>query len=115
MYVWVEHLAALRRAHPALSCGAEQVLASSDDWIIFTRDSSRATDASCANAHERVLIAIHRGPNVASTTVPIGETLMSGCQIEQPYVASGTSSVVIRGSDMKVQIQGDDVLIAACQ
>jgi neopullulanase len=115
MYAWVAHLAALRRAHPTLSCGAEQVLASSDDWIIFTRDSGHATDASCANGHERVLIAIHRGPNVASTTVPIGETLMSGCQIEQPYVASGTSSVVIRGSDMKVQIQGDDVLIAACQ
>jgi neopullulanase len=115
MYNWVSRLANLRRAHPALSCGAEQVLASSDDWIIYTRDSSHATNSSCPNTDERMLIAIHRGPKAASTTVPLGKTWMSGCLIRQPEVAASGSSVLISGDEMKVQIQGDDVLIAACR
>jgi glycosidase len=115
MYAWVSQLAASRRAHLALTCGAEQVLASSDDWMVYARDSGHAVNGSCGEGNDRVLIAIHRGPKVASMTVPLHLTWMSGCLIHQPEVAASGSSVLISGDEMKVQIQGDDVLIAACQ
>jgi glycosidase len=114
MYAWVSQLAALRRAHLALACGAEQVLASSDDWMVYARDSRHAVDGSCGKGDDHVLIAIHRGPTVASMTVPLNQTWVSGCQTGEPKVGAGGSSVVISGSDMKLRIQGDDVLIAAC-
>jgi glycosidase len=115
MYTWVSQLAALRRAHPALGCGAEQVLASNDEWMVYARDSGHAVNGICGEGNDRVLIAIHRGPKVPWMTVPLDQTWMSGCQIEEPVVAAGGSSVVTSGSDMKLRIQGDDVLIAACR
>ena len=115
MYAWVSRLAALRRAHPALACGAEQILASSDDWIVYARDSGHAVNSTCGDGNDRVLIAIHRGPKAPSMTVSLDQTWMSGCRIDEPEVAADGSSVVISGSDMKLRIQGDDVLIAACR
>jgi hypothetical protein len=114
MYAWVSRLAALRRTHLALACGAEQILASNDDWMVYARDSGHASNGSCGEGNDRVLIAIHRGPKVASMTVPLDQTWMSGCQTYKPDVAAGGSSVLTSGSDIKLRMQGDDVLIAAC-
>ncbi len=114
MYAWVSQLAALRRVHLALTCGGEQILASNDDWMVYARDSGHSPNGSCGEANDRVLIAIHRGSKVASITVPLDQTWMSGCQIDKPDVAAGGSSVLSSGSDIKLRMQGDDVLIAAC-
>jgi len=115
MRTWVSHLATVRRAHPSLTCGAEQVIASNEDWIVYLRDSSHSVSGSCSSDRERMLVAIHRGPASDSLTVPLAQTWMSGCQIMPPEMAAVGSSVVIADSEMKLQMQANDVLIAACR
>ena len=56
---WVAKLTMVRRKHDALGCGAEQVLASNDDWMVTLRDAGKAD--GCGASGERVLVAIHRG------------------------------------------------------
>ena len=72
-------------------------------------------NGSCGEGNDRALIAIHRGPKVPSMTVPLDQTWMSGCRIDEPEVAAAGSFVVTSGSNMKLRIQGDDVLLAACR
>ncbi len=43
-FEWVAKLNALRRKHDALGCGAEQVLASNDDWMVTLRDAGKAAE-----------------------------------------------------------------------
>jgi glycosidase len=112
MYAWLSQLAALRHAHPALACGAEQVLAANDDWLVYARDARHAANGSCGESTDRVLIAIHRGPASASLTVPLDRTWMAGSQSIHSEIAAGKNSAVITGDVLKLQIQPDDVLIA---
>jgi glycosidase len=114
MVAWVSGLAALRRAHPALTCGAEQVLASSDDWLVYMRDAGHASGSDCKPGKDMVLIALHRGGDAASLTVPVRQTWMFACESLQAGAISGDSSATIRGSDLVLHVQSSGVLIASC-
>jgi glycosidase len=111
MYAWVSQLAALRSAHPALACGGEQVLASNEDWLVYSRD---ARHGSCGDGDDRVIIAIHRGTKTASLTVPLDETWMLGCQLDRPEIAPSRSSATIAEGKLALAMQGDNALIAVC-
>jgi glycosidase len=115
MFLWVSYLAKSRRAHPALSCGAEQVLASGQDWIVYLRDAGHAGTSLCGASSERVLVAVHRGPKPAELNVPLEQTWMSGCHLAEPDFAASGSTASVQGSQLKLQLQPDDVLIAACR
>jgi glycosidase len=115
MFGWVSQLAALRHTHPAIACGGEQVLASSEDWIVYGRDASHGKSADCQASSDRVLIAIHRGAQAASLSVPLARTWMSGCAALRPDLVRDGSSARIVDDELKLQMQGDDALIAACR
>lgn len=50
-FAWVSKLTGLRRKHEALACGAEQVLAANEDWMVTLRDAGKAE--GCGVSGER--------------------------------------------------------------
>ena len=114
MVTWVSTLAALRRAHPALTCGAEQVLASDNDWLITVRDAGRAEDRDCNSAKDTLLTVLYRGTGSGALTVPLQQTWMSACGDLRPEVAWGDPSVRITGSDLVLNAPSAGVLITKC-
>jgi glycosidase len=119
-FEWVAQLDALRHTHEALACGAEQVLASNEDWIVYLRDAGRAVEGTCGSSNERVLVAIHRGSKLAGTVaatidVKMAQTWMDGCRLGDAEIHSGGSGGVVRDDLLHLQAQGDAVWMASCQ
>jgi glycosidase len=112
MFAWVAELGKVRREHPALGCGAEQVLASEADWMVYLRDAGKA---DCGGSRERVVVAIHRGYQAGDLSVPTAETWMEGCRLGVPAVGGKASTAGMEGDVLKLHLQGDDALIAACR
>ena len=118
MFSWVAQLSALRAKHQALACGAEQVLAANDDWIVYLRDTAHAP-TPCGTSNERVLIALHRAAKDSATTpatldVNLAGTWASGCQLASPDLASINASATIAGDSLHLQLAGSEALISAC-
>jgi glycosidase len=113
-YAWVSQLTAVRRAHEALQCGGEQMLASNADWIVYERDSNHAMNETCT-AGDRVLVAIHRGVGAASLNVPLGQTWSAGCEVGRTEFGGNSSSANVIDDVLTLKAAGDDVLIAACK
>ena len=119
-FEWVAALGALRHRHEALACGAEQVLASNDDWMVYLRDAGHAAEGMCGSSKERMVVAIHRGakvegPKPAELDVALTQTWMAGCLPGPAEMHSGDSSGAVSGDSLHLQAQGDAVWIAACK
>ena len=79
MFTTVEQLAALRRAHPTLACGAEQVLsAGADSFVMGRYGASACQDAPPPTTPERLLVILQRGP-LTPLQVNLNETAFAGC------------------------------------
>jgi glycosidase len=115
---WVSQLDALRRKHDALGCGAEQVLASDADWMVYLRDAGHVV--GCGTSGERMLVAIHRagkaeGVKLATLDVKLGMTWMQGCRLGAADVDSGDAKAVVSGGVLHLQAKGDGVWMGACE
>jgi len=115
---WVAKLAAVRRKHDALGCGAEQVLASNDDWMVALRDAGKAAD--CGASGERVLVAIHRagkaaGVAAATLDVKLGMTWMDGCKLGAAEIQSGGAGAEVQGESLHLKATGDAVWVGSCE
>jgi glycosidase len=118
MFSWVAQLSTIRHKHDALACGAEQVLASNDDWIVYLRDTARAP-TPCGTSNERVLVAIHRAPTAtpskpSTLDVKLSETWLSGCTLAPPALAPAEASATITADTLHLQLPGNEALIASC-
>jgi glycosidase len=122
MFAWVAQLASIRKKHEVLACGAEQVLAANDDWIVYLRDAAHA-QAPCGpskSSNERVVVALHRDETPAGDArskldVQLADTWLTGCTLAPPLLASGTSSASIANGILHLELAGDAALIAACR
>ena len=117
-FEWVAKLDALRRKHDALGCGAEQVLASNQDWMVYLRDAGKAVE-KCGASGERVLVAIHRGGKVqgvapAMLDVKLGMTWMEGCRLGAAEMQSGGATAEVQGDLLHLQAAGDAVWMGSC-
>ena len=117
---WVAKLAALRRKHDALGCGAEQVLASNDDWMVTLRDAGKAAEGTCGASGERVVVAIHRGGKAESAApatldVQVGMTWMEGCRLGGAEIQSGGATAEVQGKTLHLQATGDAVWVGSCE
>jgi glycosidase len=124
MFSWVAQLSSLRSKHDALACGAEQVLAANDDWMVYLRDASRAVPGTCGTSSaakpERILVAIHRAPQSnphkpATLDVKLPLTWMYGCKLAPAELATGGATASISDDVLHLQFNGNDALIAPCQ
>ena len=119
-FAWVAQLAALRHTHEALACGAEQVLASNDDWIVYLRDAGHAAKDSCGSSSGRVLVAIHRDSTLGETMpatldVTLAQTWVQGCNLSPPEIHTNSSNGIVKGESLHLEAKGDAVWIATCR
>ncbi len=119
-YEWVANLDALRRKHDALACGAEQVLAANQDWIVYVRDAGRAAGGNSGRTDERVLVALHRAVKAetqepASLDTTIKSTWMEGCRLGTAEIASGGAKAEVEGDVLHLTAQGNAVWLGSCQ
>ncbi len=119
-FAWVAKLDALRRKHAALGCGAEQVLADNDDWMVYLRDAGHAAEGGCGATGERVLVAIHRAAKTDKATpavldVKLGLTWMEGCTLGAAEMHSGGASAEVQGETLHLQATGDAVWLGTCR
>jgi glycosidase len=117
-FAWIAGLTKLRREHAALECGGEQVLAANADWLVTLRDVGHQRAASCdvkgaAGRDGRVLVALHRGSGAAALDVATKDTWAEGCKLSAPLMGAGQVSTLAEG--MRLSLDGNDVLIAACE
>ena len=114
---WISGLTKLRREHPALECGGEQVLAANEDWLVMLRDMGHQHAEHCevkgANQSERVIVALHRGSGAAALDVATNQTWANGCRVSQPLLGEGQVSA--SEDRIHLRLNGNDVLIAACE
>jgi glycosidase len=113
MLQWVKTLAHLHTSQLALGCGAEQVLYSAADTLVFLRDTSHA--AMCTplpGADKRILVAVHRGPS-ANVKVPVMQTWAAGCK-PAPDPLAGVSQAKVSEDILNLQLAADDVWISRC-
>ena len=120
MYSWVARLASMRQKHEALACGAEQVLAANDDWMVYLRDAAHAAANTCGTSNERVLIAVHRAPKsnptqLSTIDVNLADTWANGCTLAAPDLESSTASAAIADGKLHLRLTGNDALIASCR
>ena len=108
---------ALRKKHDALGCGAEQVLESDDDWMVYLRDAGKAV--GCGVSGERVLVAVHRagksGGAAATLEVKMPMTWMEGCRLGAAEIASGGATAEVQGETLRLQAAGDAVWVGSCE
>ncbi|HEY4011688.1 MAG TPA: alpha-amylase family glycosyl hydrolase [Acidobacteriaceae bacterium] len=119
-FSWVAELTKLRREHPALACGGEQVLVANTDWLVTLRDMSHERAERCeakpgVGAAERVVVALHRGNGSASLDVRTAGTWANGCRVSQPLTGAGTVGNAAAGEGIRLTLSGNDALIAACE
>jgi glycosidase len=118
-FAWIAGLIKTRRAHAALECGGEQVLVANADWLVTLRDMGHQRAERCElqgggpNKRERVVVALHRGGGAAALDVPTKETWAEGCKISAPLMGAGQAST--SGEGIHLGLNGNDVLIAACE
>ncbi len=114
---WVSKLGMLRRKHDALACGAEQVLASNEDWLVTLRDAGKAT--GCVNG-ERMLVAMHRAGKSASASastldVKLPMTWMEGCKLGAAELQSGGATADLQADTLHLQATGDALWLGRCE
>ncbi len=123
-FTWVAALDAFRHAHDALACGAEQVLASNQDWMVYLRQAGPSAEPGCASTEQRVLVVLHRGAESAGSSaavqpskldVDLNLTGMQGCRLGKAEIRLGEPSAAIEGAALHLQASGDAVWIGSCQ
>jgi glycosidase len=119
MFAWVSRLAQLRRTHPALACGAQQVLGSGNDWLVYLRYAQPGRDDAClgaapAKGGDRELVVLHRGAE-SKLDVNLADTGMSGCALGAPELGAKDATATISGGKLHLAMQGEDVLLMPCR
>jgi hypothetical protein len=116
-FAWISGLARLRREHAALECGGEQVLAANADWLVILRDMRHQRAERCEaqgkDQSKRVIVALHRGSGSGMLDVPTDQTWAQDCKVSQPLLGKGQVSASNAG--IHLSLNGNDVLIAACE
>ncbi|MFC6645260.1 alpha-amylase family glycosyl hydrolase [Granulicella cerasi] len=120
MFAFTSELAHLHTSEPALACGAEQILESDDNTLVYFRDTARAANPdACGTAKgaAKMLVVLHRGA-AEKRTVPIDSTWMMGCKLGKPLMGNAASYAKIVGAqqdDMELSLAADEVLLIPCE
>ncbi len=112
MYSWVAQLAALRRAQPALQCGAEQILSTGADQLAYARVADAGCTAQSGHAaSERLLVVLQRG-EFHPLTLDTQATALAGCKPGTPLL--GAAHITAEGQQLVIAPQTSFVVVP-CQ
>jgi len=110
MHTWVASLLALRKQHPALTCGEEQVLHADDHTLVIARNTAHGCPTN--TPQETIISSTHRG--AASTlNIPSNNTWVAACKSFHP-LSTSTSTIDAQPGVLSLHLSQDDVAIAFC-
>ena len=93
----LQTLLALRRSHPALQFGAEQVLHADHDVLVYVRSLQRTG----ASTMQHILVAVNKGTQAADTRIELGGTALE----------AATHSTVLLGSSDGLSMSGGEIFL----
>ena len=103
MFRTVQQLLTLRREHPTLACGAEQVLATGPDTLVIGRyGSSGCEDAIAAGTPERLVVLLERG-TLTTMQVNLKQTAFADCRTGDTL--AGKAQVTLEAARMTLTPQ----------
>ena len=112
LFNWIQDLAALRRTHPALACGAEQILQVSTDTLVYTRTGTAfCPDLPNPKPQDRTIVAIQRG-TPTPITLDLHQTAVTGCHPTNALKTAATATTT--NDQLQLDLAGS-VGIFACQ
>jgi glycosidase len=119
MFAWVSTLAKIRKDYPALACGAEQILKSNDDWLVYVRDPAHAAAGACtlseSDRNVPVVIAIHRGEKPSDLSFNTQGTWIQSCTLAPDLLSHNVPGKPSPGGEQALSLQGNEVLISPCR
>src|SRR5271166_295442 len=99
VYAHVQGLLKLRREHPALRVGEQRQVAVTDDYYIFTRETSG----------ERLLIAFHKGETEKSVAIDLTDTTIANAKEFTPLNSAPAAN--LQGTSLHLQLLPQSVAI----
>jgi neopullulanase len=102
MHRWVTDLLALRKAHPSLQSGEEQVLYADDTVLVYAR--GQALQSGCMNdgQHERTLVVVNNSAHAQPIKLAVTNTALENCH----------EVTFLLGSDPSSKFNGDSLIFA---
>jgi len=98
VFTSLQHLLAIRRSHPALQSGAEQLLYADSNLLVYVRTLQTSTQAN-----QRILIAVNKGKEAKSAVIKTNGTSLEG--IKQSSVLFGSPNAVsVTADTLTVQL-----------
>ncbi len=93
MFLWASQLFHLRSAHPALKSGAQQNIFADDTALAYVRSLDTSNGCASDRATERILVALNKGGESRTLTLPTAATGLDGCKELTPLFPSATPAV----------------------
>ena len=99
VYEHVQGLLKLRRDHPALRVGEQKHIVVTDDYYLFTRESSG----------ERLMVVFYKGTSAKSITVDLTDTSIANAKAFVPL--NTASGVRLSGTQLELQLAPQSVAV----
>ena len=94
MFDWVHQLAALRSTNLALACGAEQILKTAPNEIIYARYGSSGCSGLTAHGTDvRPMLVVLERATLTPLQIDLHATAVAGCHPGKPSMGEATLSV----------------------
>ena len=99
VYAHVQGLLKLRRDHPALRMGDQKHVVVTDDYYVFTRESSG----------ERLMVAFYKGDSLKTVTVDLTDTTLENAKSLAPV--NSAPDAHLQGNQLQLQLVPQSVAI----
>jgi len=103
MHDWVKGLLDLRRSHPALSNGEEQVLQAGPNVLAYVRGQGLKSGCSTQTGGDRILVLINKGDRAETMDLPMEHTALEDCR-DTRFLFGAKASFQANGSMLHVTL-----------
>jgi glycosidase len=114
MHRWVTDLLALRKLHPSLLSGEEQVLYADDTVLVYAR--GQALQSGCMNdgKHERTLVVVNNSAHAQPTKLAVTNTALENCH-EATFLLGSDPSSKFNGDSLSFALQPNGAAVLEAQ
>ena len=110
MHHWVAGLLDLRRSHPSLQSGEEQVLQADDTVLVYARGQELQSGCMQDGKHQRTLVAVNNGAHVQTIKLAITNTALENCH-EAKLLLGTDPSAKFNDDSFLLTLQPNDVAV----
>lgn len=110
VFQWTAGLIAFRQAHAEFTRGVQQDLEADSDTFAFVRAGSFA---GCKADHstERVLVVVNKGAKAEDVSLPLSDTVLSGCTEFKTAAVAASADLELREGVLHVQEPAESLTV----